>query len=132
MMITFRFQQRFVPLVREGMKLQCYRRHETPRLRAGERFSTRSETSFTPITANLVCTAVMPIHIAFLGDLIDTIRLRGVPQGFDLERERFAVQEGFIDIDDMSAWHAEQYGTAPFDGFLYEWAMPRHEREIAA
>lgn len=124
-MASYIFARRFAPLIREGIKRQTIRGRAKRHARPGERLQLLSEmhkmhkTPHEKIITDPLCTAVTPIEIGFASGEISLIRLGGMPL---LHLDRFAVDDGFADIEDMSAFWREHHGARLFHGVVIEWS----------
>ena len=135
-MVAYNFQPRFVPLIRDGMKLQTIRgdraafgRHARPGDRLQLYYGQRTKGCIR-IVPDPLCTVVLPIRITFASGQIARIVTGGVPVR---DLDMFAALDGFEDRADMSAFWLEHHGAAEFNGVVIEWAMPREEQgRIAA
>lgn len=123
-MVAYSFAPRFEVLIREGMKRQTVRADRNRHARPGERlqlFTGMRTKQCRKIVDDPVCTSVLPIDIRFATGEVSLIRVGTVPI---LHLDRFAVEDGFEDIADMSAFWREHHGAKDFRGVLIEWAMP--------
>lgn len=131
-MVAYSFNKRFVPMVRDGMKLQTVRAHRKRHAQPGERlqlyFGMRTK-HCKKIVADPICTAVLPIEIAFDGDQIARILVGQVPVRC---LNDFAILDGFKCIEDMSAFWANSHGAGKFEGVVIEWAPDSISERIAA
>lgn len=128
-MLYLTFSDRFAPLIREGYKTQSFRR--------GGRYPQVNDTlrllradGHVPICPDVRCTAVRVARLAFTGGRIVDIWADGlrIPD-FD----RFAVEDGFETLADMSAFFRMLYPVGSvIKGVLIEWAAPRATGRVAA
>lgn len=129
-MVTYHFAPGFEEPIRQGIKTQTIRRDALLRhARPGELITLcgGDRPHCVPILPPVPCLALMQVEIsfAFTGSrLIDRIATDEV-RVRDLEA--FAIREGFIDLEDMSAFFHDIYPLSVKDGFkgvVVEWARP--------
>lgn len=125
-MVAYSFQERFVPLIREGYKRQTVRSHRPRHARPGELiqlYQGMRTKLCAKIVEDVICTHVSPIEITFRHGLIDRI-VTGWPALLSVpDPDAFAIEDGFEDREDMSAFWTRQHKPAlRFSGVLIEWA----------
>lgn len=126
-MAVINFDPRFETAIREGWKTQTIRKPRQRAIRPGE-ILTLLTGQRTPncrrICHDVNCTDVLSIEITFSADGgIDRIVTDGVPVK---DLDAFAVQDGFVDSDDMAAFFKRMHGPLEvFHGVVIEWSMPR-------
>lgn len=126
-MVAYSFQKRFAPLIREGLKTHTIRAERKRHARPGEMlqlFTGMRTAQCERIIPDVVCTSVLPIEIHFAASRIERIEVGIVPIR---NLDHFAVADGFIDIEDMSAFWMKHHGARPFHGVIIEWPMPSPE-----
>ncbi len=125
-MVAYSFKDRFAEAIREGWKTQTIRGRRDRHARPGEKISlyTGMRTKQCRKIADAICTEVMKITLMFDQDgVIDRIVTDDVPVR---DLDAFAARDGFVDVDDMSAfWRTEHGPVGVFHGVLIEWAAPR-------
>lgn len=119
-MITYRFAQRFVPLVSAGVMCQTF---EPPRLRharVGEHIRLLDQVNLRQIGDGAICTGLHRMEIIWTGNRITGIRESGMPL---LRLEACAKRLGFADLDDMSSDFSVLHGPRYTEGWLVEWML---------
>lgn len=133
-MVAYSFNPRFVEPIRQGVKTQTIRANGRRRhARPGEllQLYTGMRTQHCRrILPDVPCLMVMAIEIDFRGAEIARIKADGIPC---IDLDAFAIRDGFVDLNDMSAFWRDNHPDclrAGFMGVVIEWARPA-ETEMA-
>ncbi len=133
-MVAYSFNPRFIEPIRQGIKTQTIRAQGARRhARPGELlqlYSGMRTAHCLKILPDVVCLAAMQVKIHFADGAI----VRAFTEGVRVrDLDAFALRDGFLDSDEMSAFwrtHHPEAVTIGFRGVLIEWARPP-ETELA-
>ncbi len=117
-MPAYSFQERFIPLIKNGTKTQTIRKKRKGQAKPGSPlylyFGLR--TKYCKKIAERVCKSVVEIIIEGDGNV-----LIGGRKLSTIEKERLAVQDGFENFETMFLWWNQTHNL-PFIGDIIYWA----------
>lgn len=123
-MVAYSFKKRFAPLIANGSKRQTVRAGRRRHAAAGERvqlYVGMRTKHCVKIIPDPVVVAVAPMRIYVGRRTVTSISVNGQLLNA-IEREAFAMSDGFESIADMHAfWTSEHSGIGWFDGILIRW-----------
>ena len=124
-MVAYNFKRRFVEPILRGWKQQTIRARGR-RIHAKEgselQLYTGQRTPNCTLIAKATCTRVDEAMIAVDADGIGAIALNGIHLSTD-EMERFARQDGFLNLDDMAGFWRAEHGEGNFIGLVIQWEL---------